>query len=49
MIVVPRPNASLAGHPQYGRSIPILREWGVRILAAEQSQPLPLDSTAAAA
>ncbi|MEU4347153.1 flavoprotein [Streptomyces sp. NPDC023838] len=41
VIVAPWTNASLAGHPQYGRSIRILREWGVRILPAEQSQPFP--------
>lgn len=41
VIVVPWTNTSLAGHPQYGRSVQILREWGVQILAAEQSQPFP--------
>ena len=32
IIAVPWPNADLARHPVFRRSVPVLREWGVRVI-----------------
>ncbi|MFF4735877.1 flavoprotein [Streptomyces sp. NPDC001262] len=41
VVVVPWMNSSLANHPQYDRAMRTLREWGVQLLPADQSQSFP--------
>lgn len=41
VIVVPWTNVRLAGHPRFLPATRTLREWGVRVLPADQAEPFP--------
>ncbi|WP_406451178.1 flavoprotein [Streptomyces sp. NBC_00876] len=44
VVVVPWTNSGLAGHPLYEPALRSLREWGVRVLPADQADPFPWES-----
>ena len=56
IVAVPWPNPALARHPAFGRSVAVLREWGVRVIldpgrlsgAAEGPAVFPWDDLRAA-
>ncbi|MBH5338113.1 flavoprotein [Streptomyces pactum] len=41
VLVVPWTNADLAAHPAYAPAVRTLREWGLHVVPADQSDPFP--------